>query len=283
MKVDIGDAKMFFDVEGAKLVPDGPRMREKPTLILLHGGPGFDHSHLKPAFSPLTEVAQLVYIDHRGQGRSDRSTPECWNLDQWADDLYTFCQVLDIDKPVVLGLSFGGFVAQAYALRHPDHLSKLILASTTAQLRIDRALDVFGRLGGQTARDIAERFWGNMTDPDVVDPYFSTCFPLYNQTPQGTDMVTRSVMNPDVLSHFFRQGGEGHRFNFLPELQRIECPTLILVGAEDPITPVADAQDMEAALPTELVRLKCFPDCGHGVERDKPEAACQVIREFLLA
>ena len=64
MKVDIGDVKIFFDVEGTKLVPDGPHMREKPTLILLHGGPGFDHSHLKPALSPLADVAQLVYIDH---------------------------------------------------------------------------------------------------------------------------------------------------------------------------------------------------------------------------
>ena len=146
-----------------------------------------------------------------------------------------------------MGLSFGGFVAQAYALRHPEHLSKLILASTTAQWRIDRALDVFERLGGKTARDIAERFWGNATDPDVVEPYFATCFPLYNQTPQATDMVSRSVMNPAVFSHFFQHGGEGHRFNFLPELQRIQCPSLIVVGEEDPITPVADAQDMAAA------------------------------------
>ncbi len=46
MKVDIGDVKIFFDVEGAKLVPDGPYLRERPTLILLPGGSGFDHSHL---------------------------------------------------------------------------------------------------------------------------------------------------------------------------------------------------------------------------------------------
>ena len=283
MKVDIGDVQLFFDVEGAKLVPDGPQMREKPTLLLLHGGPGFDHSHLKPAFSALSDVAQLVYVDHRGQGRSDRSNPEQWHLTQWADDIRAFCRALSIEQPVILGLSFGGFVAQTYALRYPKQLSKLILASTTAHMRVDRILVAFERLGGHEARDVAARFWGHADDPAVFEPYISTCFPLYNQTPQGTAMVTRSVMNRAVLSHFFRPDGEGCQFNFLPDLGRIRCPTLVLVGEEDPVTPPADAAEMVAALPPDLVRFERFAGCGHGVERDDPEAACRVIREFLLA
>ena len=72
MRVNIGDARLFFDVEGAKLRPDGPKMREVPTVLLLHGGPGFDHSNFKPEFSRLAEIAQVVYLDHRGNGRSDR-------------------------------------------------------------------------------------------------------------------------------------------------------------------------------------------------------------------
>lgn len=283
MQVDIGDLHLFFDVDGAKLVPDGPRMHERPTLILLHGGPGFDHSHLKPAFSVLTEVAQLVYVDHRGQGRSDRSTSEQWHLTQWADDLHAFCQALHIDQPIVMGVSFGGFVAQAYAVRYPTQLSKLILASTTARMRLDRIVAAFERLGGQAARDVAARFWEHADDPDVLAPYLTTCFPLYNQTPQGTDMVTRAIMNPAVLSHFFGPGQEGWEFNFVPELERIRCPTLVLVGEEDPVTPPADAEDLVAALPKELVRFERFAGCGHGVERDDPAAACRVIREFVLA
>lgn len=53
--------RLFVDVEGASLVPDGPALRVKPTLILLHGGPGYDHSGFKPAFSALADVAQIVY------------------------------------------------------------------------------------------------------------------------------------------------------------------------------------------------------------------------------
>src|SRR5580700_9430139 len=87
MRVDIGGCRLFFDVEGAKLRPDGPRMREVPTVLLLHGGPGLDHSMYKPLFGSLSDIAQIVYLDYRGNGRSDdRSTPEHWSLKQWADD-----------------------------------------------------------------------------------------------------------------------------------------------------------------------------------------------------
>ena len=80
------DTRLFVDIEGPGLVPDGPAMREKPTLLLLHGGPGYDHSGFKPAFSRLADIAQIVYYDHRGHGRSDRRPPEEWTLDTFADD-----------------------------------------------------------------------------------------------------------------------------------------------------------------------------------------------------
>ena len=73
MLVDVNGARLYVDVENSGLIPDGDRMREKPTLLLLHGGPGFDHSAFKPAFSALSDVAQIVYYDHRGNGRPARS------------------------------------------------------------------------------------------------------------------------------------------------------------------------------------------------------------------
>jgi len=76
MYIKVNDTQLFFDVEGAKLVPDGPTMREKPTLVLLHGGPGLDHSIYKPAFATFADIAQVIYLDHRGQGRSERSSPD---------------------------------------------------------------------------------------------------------------------------------------------------------------------------------------------------------------
>jgi proline iminopeptidase len=76
VKVEIEDGvRLWFDVEGLGLVPDGDAMRERATILLLHGGPGMDHSLFKPGFSTLADVGQVVYYDHRGQGRSDRRTP----------------------------------------------------------------------------------------------------------------------------------------------------------------------------------------------------------------
>jgi len=75
MHVRVGETRLFFDVEGCKLRVDGPRMREVPTLLLLHGGPGLDHSLFKPLLSPLTDVAQIVYLDHRSQGAATARVP----------------------------------------------------------------------------------------------------------------------------------------------------------------------------------------------------------------
>ena len=111
MRVMVNGVRLLFDVAGEKLVPDGVRMRERPTVLLLHGGPGFDHSMFKPAFAPLAEIAQLIYLDHRGNGRSEHGDPERWTLDQWGDDVRAFCDALGIENPIVFGYSFGGFVA----------------------------------------------------------------------------------------------------------------------------------------------------------------------------
>ncbi|WP_437990404.1 alpha/beta fold hydrolase [Sorangium sp. So ce145] len=177
MRVQTGDVRLFFDVEGAKLVPEGPAMRERPTVILLHGGPGSDHTEFVPFGSALAEVAQVVYLDHRGCGRSDRSGPERWNLETWADDVRAFCDALGIERPVVLGNSFGGVVAQAYAARYPDHPGKLILTSTTAKLRLDRMLHVFERLGGAQAADVAPVLRGSHAQFPRLHPCLPPALP----------------------------------------------------------------------------------------------------------
>ena len=159
MFVEVNGAKLYFDVEGAGLVPDGPTMRAKPTLLLLHCGPGLDHTIYKPAFSALSDIAQVIYLDQRGNGRSSGNDPATWNLAQWGDNVWGFCDALGIEKPIVFGASFGGFVAQSCAIRHPECPAKLILASTAAKFDFPTVFDAFGRLGGLEARQVAEVYW----------------------------------------------------------------------------------------------------------------------------
>src|SRR6266571_767234 len=188
MLVSVGDVRLFVDVDGAKLVPDGMSMRERPTIILLHGGPGFDHTPYKQLYAPLTEIAQLVYYDHRGNGRSESGPHDRWTLDQWADDLRTLCDVLGIERPIVFGASFGGFVALNYAIRHPEHPARLVLASTTAHVHVDRVLATFERLGGAEARAVAERGYADPT-ADNLEEWLRVCMPLYNRRPLPPEVM----------------------------------------------------------------------------------------------
>jgi pimeloyl-ACP methyl ester carboxylesterase len=227
MRIKIGDSWLFFDVEGAKLRPDGPRMKEVPTVLLLHGGPGFDHSTFKPVMSALADVAQLVYLDHRGQGRSDRVGPDRCHLANWADDVKDFCDALEITRPVVMGHSFGGVVTMMYATRHPSHPAKIILSSCPARIRRDRIYQAFERVGGKQAREAAERFWENPCAETGAE-YARVCWPLYSRSATLADanVTSRMIFNHKLGLRFFN--GEGRTFDLLDDLNRIECPTLLL-------------------------------------------------------
>ncbi|MGI9600978.1 MAG: alpha/beta fold hydrolase [Acidimicrobiales bacterium] len=177
MRIEVNGVRLFVDVDGPEWVVDGDRMRRRPVLVMLHGGPGLDHAGFKHDLPTLPDLAQVVYIDHRGNGRSDRADADTWTLDQWADDVRAVCDHLGLDSPIVMGQSFGGFVAQAYAARHPDHPAGLILSSTAGRFRMERNLAVFERLGGAQARASAEAFY---LDPtlDTAMPFFADCMPL---------------------------------------------------------------------------------------------------------
>lgn len=287
MHVLVNGVRLFFDVEGAKLVPDGPLMREKPTLLLLHGGPGFDHSIYKPAYSALADAAQIVYLDLRGNGRSEDGPKERWRLAQWGDNVQAFCDALGIARPIVLGASFGGMVALAYATRHPAHPAKLVLISTEASgdSYLERRVAVFERFGGSEVGALARRRFldaDSQRDQASADAWRKLAFPIYTRTPRDPDIGSRTVGKPQVAQHWFsKPDGESHSFNLFPELHRIQCRTLVLGGEDDPMHPIESQADIAAALPAHLVQFERFDNCGHGVVADAPERAMAVIRDFI--
>jgi proline iminopeptidase len=279
VKIDIGGGvRLFVDVDGPGLVPDGPTMRERPTLVLLHGGPGSDHSLYKASpLSTLTDVAQLVYYDHRGQGRSDGADPDEWNLDTWADDVVRLCEALGIEKPVVLGASFGGFVAQRYLARHPDHPTAVVLAGTRSSLPVDSIAASFEKRGGAEAGDAARRFWSG--DADALPDYMAHCMSLYSVRPPDIEAMMRAVMKNEVLAHF--QAGEQHTMDLLPGLANASCPVLVLGGELDPICPVEECELIARSLPEHLVRFERIAGASHlEVCGESPETV-RLVRELL--
>jgi pimeloyl-ACP methyl ester carboxylesterase len=272
--------RLFVDIQGPSLVPDGSQWREKPTLLLLHGGPGFDHSTFKPAFDAMADVAQIVYYDHRGHGRSDPCPSDEWTLDVFADDVVRLCDALGVSKPIVLGQSFGGFVAQRYLQRHPQHAQKVILSSTSPHLGLARKLAMFDKLGGAPSREAARAFW---QQPSALTwpPYQALCSPLYNTHPQDPAAKKRQRFNMEIL--FASASGEQQAMNLLPGLALAACPVLVLAGEDDPVCPIDDARDIAAALPPEWVSFVGIANAGHGTWRDQPAQAFAALRAFIQA
>ena len=278
MRVALRDGtRIFFEVIGTKLVADGPTMRERPTLLLLHGGPGFDHSGLASTLAPLSDVAQLVLLDHRGQGRSDGDDVEQWNLDHWVPDIADFCEALGLERPMILGQSFGGVVALAVAARYPDLPSKLIVSSSLAKFRPDRAFPMFEQLGGPEVREVAERHFRDLTD-ETAEEFLRVCLPVYNTTPADPDVIARGPPQARGRKPLLPQRG----------LQgRSASPSCRASAARRSSRRRARPDHARRRLaghcrrdPTGgAARLR---GAGHGVFRDKPEEAIAVIQEFVV-
>lgn len=279
MKARANGIDLFFDVEGAKIVPDGPWMRERPTVLLLPTGPGIDHTLYKEHIGPaLAADAQVVYLDLRGTGRSDWSSAEHWTLDTWVDDLVAFCAALEIERTHVLGTAFGGVLGLLLAARAPELVERLVLVSTVARYVHARSVAEFDRIGGPEAGEVAARYFADPTEANFAE-FLRVCVPLYNRRPIEPDAVARIELNLALSAHWERTAARD--YDVRDAAARIACPTLVLAGDEDPSTTVAGTEELVAALPDGLARYERYPDTGHGVFRDRPEAV-EVVRRFLL-
>ena len=278
MKVAVNGVELFFDVEGAKLVPEGPWMRERPTVVLLHTGPGLDHSFYKEHIGPaLAQDAQVLYLDQRGSGRSDWSSEEHWTLDTWVEDLAQFCDALELVRPMLLGTGLGGVVALLYAARRPERIDRLVLVSTVARDVHTRVIAIFDRLGGSEAGEVAARYFGAPSEATFSE-YMRVCVPLYTREPLSADSFARIGMNTALSATWDRSGERD--YDVRADAARVRCPTLLLIGEDDPASALVGGEELAAALPSELVTFRSFPKTGHGVFRDAPEAI-ELVRGFL--
>jgi proline iminopeptidase len=228
-------------------------------------------------------MMQVIYYDMRGHGRSGAGSPKTWTMAQWAEDLKGLCEHLGIERPIVLGTSFGGFVAQTYAARYPDHPLALILISAAARMDAGAAARVFAQRGETIARSIAGRFFYEPASQETVLDFLNICLPLFRTRSAAslTEERSRTILRTPVRTHFLRPGGEFHRLDLRNDLGRITCPTLVLCGEQDPITPIELSQEIADALGSKVVRLERLPNCGHPVFKDDPDRTFALIRDFV--
>jgi len=282
--VSVGDVRLFVDVAGLEWVPAGNVMRRRPTVVILHGGPGADSSSAKERFAFLSDVAQVVFYDHRGNGRSDDGDRAKWTLQQWGDDVKALCDALGVERPIVIGGSFGGIVAMSYATRHPNHPAAIGLVVTAARdAPVDEIVDAFRRLGGDGVAELVRSELEHST-PETSDRFEREAYPLMSRHPDALAIVQRqvrrSVRKQEVEIHF--SNGEAKTMDLRTDLARIRCPTLVVSGEMDPLFPPSCFHEIVEALPVGLAEAHLIPGAGHLVLLDAKDECERILREFVL-
>lgn len=283
MRAKIRDTEIYFDIEGAGLVIDGDRMKEKPVAFLVHGGPGVDHTSYKTGLSDLSKKMQLVYFDHRGQGRSARGPKETYTMENNVEDMEALRQYLGLDKIVVIGASYGGMVALSYAVRYPEKVSHLIVMATVPDYRfLEKAKQFIAKKGTEDQKEYAEILWsGKFKDEAQLLEYFQVMAPLYSLTydPKVSAKTwNRTIYSVDAINQAF--GGFLRTYNVLPQLHKITAPTLVIGARHDWICPPEFSSEIAAAIPNSDLRI--FENSGHLIRADEPQALLDAIAGFIV-
>ncbi len=281
MYAHVRDTVLYFDIDGMGLTPQGGQMVERPPLFLLHGGPGGDHSGFKSTH-PLRDLAQLIFLDHRGCGRSDEGDAATYTLDNNIEDLEALRAHLGLDRICLLGSSYGGMVAQGYAIRYPHRVSNLILVCTAPSFRfIHDARTFITEHGTPDQQRVCGWLWeGAFSSMEQLHEYYRTMGPLYSRNWDAVEF--EAVWHRTRRSFVALNRGFGdflRTFDFTEQLSQIPCPTLVIAGAHDWICAPHHSQLIARLIPR--AQLKIFARSGHSVSSDENELYLQAIRGFL--
>ncbi len=285
MRARIRDTEIYFDIDGMGLVPDGPRMRERPTAFIIHGGPGGEHSDLKGAFGPLSSRAQLVWFDHRGQGRSARGDVAKYTLDENVEDMEALRLHLGLGPIVTIGTSYGGMVAMAHAARYPSSVSHLVLVVTAAHSGfIERARAILKERGSPEQQAAFEDVLaGRLDAPEKHRRYYEIMGPMYARSYDAAAAKVsrdRGILAPDAINRAFAPGGFLRNFDLRPELKNIAAPTLVIGGRHDWICPPEFSEEIHRLIPGSDLRI--FEESSHSIRADEPRNLIDAVAGFLV-
>jgi proline iminopeptidase len=265
-----------------------------PIVFAHSGGPGMEWSYLR--MPEVEKFATVVYLEPPGTGASGPMTwPGGYSVDNYVKAADGVRAALGIDKIVLLGHSHGGFVAQSYALAHPDHLRGLILYDTSPTVGAEWQNDVESNLHWfehepwypEAAKGLAAE--DSMRTDDQATENFKRELPLYfaDWTARAQEFEVlraqvrmwvapgRSANDPSAPADV----GLAPAFDVVARLHEIATPTLILVGTKDFVCSPRMADMLHAGIPGS--KLAVLPHSGHMGHIEEPGAHASAIREFL--
>lgn len=259
-------------------------------ILVVHGGPGLDHSYLRPWLEPLGRTHRVILYDQRGLGRSAARLDSAGiTMSRFLTDIDRLRErVAGTERLVLLAHSWGAIPALLYALEAPDRVEALILVGS---------VEPGSRYQERTTANQAER--RDPADREAIDSL--TASPAFGEGDRGTynrlffhvfrgtfadPSVADSLLRLDLQPRTARQGqtvarrlmGPLQGLDFWDELGRIQAPVLLVHGAEDPI-PLEMVRELEAALPDS--RLVVLEGAGHFPFIETPEAFADAVLAFL--
>lgn len=212
----------------------------------------------------LAHRRRLIRYDERGCGMSDWNAPT-FDFDAWVDDLETVVEALGLDRFPLLGVSQGGAVAIAYAARHPERVSRLVLAGAYVQGRAIRASNDAERAEAALDLDLARVGWGRR-DPSFMRVFASQFLPEGSPEEWAAFIdFQRQTTSPENAVLFLE---EFARIDVSAIASKVSCPTLVLHSLHDARVPASQAVEMAALIPdSELVMLD---SSNHLLNADEP-------------
>ncbi len=289
----------FIDVNGVMIYYT--EFGKGDPLLILHGGPGASHDYFLPYLLPLARTNRLIFIDERGSGRSGKiEDPAGYTVENMVEDVEAIRKELNLRKINLLGHSYGGVLAQAYALKYQENLSHLILCSTFHSTSKMNAVfkNILGKMTPELRTRIEklekEGLFGHGKDYEknryttdyMIAAWGEGYFPyLYQNHPDPNyDPVANGNTSWDLYREMWGSNGEfvidGNlkSVEYADKLSTIKVPTLITAGDNDECDPSL-SKDMNAKIPGS--KLVIFPKSGHMTFVDQPSLFISTIDGFL--
>lgn len=248
-------------------------------VIVLHGGPGLDHTMFRPYLDPLADEFRLLYVDERGQGRSERVDPETLSLDVFARDVDLIAEALGLERFALLGHSFGAIIATEHAIELRTAAAYVISGGGDSSANLAADVEVSLAAMGEAGVPIAESWEQEkavQSEEELMELMrVQMPFHFAGEPPPG--YCENTIGSPEVL-RFFANDGYGD-FDYTGDLARATEPTLVIVGELDRTTTTRAAHVLHEGIPgSELVIV---PDVGHMSFVEAPDAYLGAVRSFL--
>jgi proline iminopeptidase len=261
-------------VDGAKLYYR--EVGQGPSIIVLHGGPDFDHTYLLPDLDRLSQSFRLIYYDQRGRGKSASEVqPDDVSMESDVEDLESVRKFFRLESVALLGHSWGAVLALEYAVQHPTRVSHLIIVNT-APLSHDDYLLLRKSRREKTPADIEELKVRALDakyregDPDAVADYYRVHFRSTIRQPKHLEQVVQSLRvsftKEGILKaraiekRLYDQTWFVNDYDLIPKIKKLDIPTLVIHGDYD-FVPTECSLHIAEAIPN--ARFVLLKDTGH--------------------